>query len=90
MRSPTNRSPQFQVESCLTKVKVRAEVKVRTCLAKPREKVQIVKAEAKVQAQVEVQEVEFKLDDDLIRVSGFGDIPLYKTHAFEKEIKTWL
>ena len=47
-------------------------------------------AEGNIVPQVEVSEVEFKLDDDLIRVSGFGGIPMYKTHGFENEIKQWL
>jgi hypothetical protein len=36
-----------------------------------------------------INEVLFKLDESLVTVSAFGDIPLYKAHNFEKAVKKW-
>ena len=35
-------------------------------------------------------EVVFNIDEQLITVSAFGELPLYKSHQFEKSVKKWL
>lgn len=35
-------------------------------------------------------EVVFQIDEQLITVSAFGELPLYKSHQFEKSVKKWL
>jgi hypothetical protein len=39
--------------------------------------------------RVKVNDVKFKFSDD-IGVTLFGDLPLYKTHDYERAISTWL
>jgi hypothetical protein len=36
-----------------------------------------------------IDQVLFQVDNSLVTVSTFGDLPLYKTHQFEKSVKTW-
>lgn len=39
--------------------------------------------------RVNVDQVVFQVQNDLIVVSAFGDLPLYKSHEFEKSVKKW-
>lgn len=36
-----------------------------------------------------IDQVLFQIDESLITVSAFGDLPLYKSHQFEKSVKKW-
>ncbi len=40
--------------------------------------------------RVNVNEVIFTLDENLIVVNALGDLPLYKSHGFEEQVKRWL
>ncbi len=37
-----------------------------------------------------VEEVNFRIDEKNVVVSLFGNLPIFKTDKFEKEIKAWL
>lgn len=39
--------------------------------------------------RLNIDEVALQVQDDLIVVSAFGDLPLYKSHEFEKSVKKW-
>ncbi len=39
--------------------------------------------------RVNVDQVKFEVQPDFIIVSAFGDLPLYKSHEFEKSVKKW-
>jgi len=36
-----------------------------------------------------VDQVLFQIDNSLITVSAYGDLPLYQSHQFEKSVKNW-
>jgi hypothetical protein len=36
-----------------------------------------------------IDQVLFQIDNSLVTVSAFGDLPLYKSHQFEKSVKNW-
>ena len=37
-----------------------------------------------------IDSVAFSIQEELIVVSAFGDLPLYKSHEFERVVKRWL
>jgi hypothetical protein len=39
--------------------------------------------------RINIDEVLFSVQEDLIVVSAFGDLPLYKSHDFERSVKRW-
>jgi hypothetical protein len=39
--------------------------------------------------RITVKEVNFELSDQIL-ISVFGDMPLYRTHEFEKAVEVWL
>jgi len=39
--------------------------------------------------RLNIEQVNFQVQDNLIIVSAFGDLPLYKSHQFEKSVKAW-
>ena len=39
--------------------------------------------------RINIDDVKFAIDQNLVVVSAFGDLPLYKAHTFEQSVKTW-
>lgn len=39
--------------------------------------------------KINVDQVTFQVQEDLIKVSASGSLPLYKSHDFEKAVKKW-
>jgi hypothetical protein len=39
--------------------------------------------------RLSIDEVLFSVQESLIVVSAFGDMPMYKTHDFERAVKRW-
>ena len=39
--------------------------------------------------RINVDQVSFAVQEDLIKVSASGEVPLYKSHEFEKSVKKW-
>jgi hypothetical protein len=39
--------------------------------------------------RINIDQVQLQVEDSLISVSAFGDLPLYKSHEFEASVKKW-
>ena len=39
--------------------------------------------------KIEVEQIAIQIEEELASITLRGDLPLYKSHGFEKEIKDW-
>ena len=39
--------------------------------------------------RINFKEVIFQIDENMLEINAKGDLPLYKSHGFELQVKTW-